>query len=105
MNTQQERVYLAIDLGAESGRVVAGVHRQGKLELDVVHRFPNVPVNTSAGMHWDLTGLFEQILTATMQLEFIDVDHRFQTKFEGSVAFTQNITQSFVAHQKQTLVV
>jgi rhamnulokinase len=63
MNTQQQRVYLAIDLGAESGRVVAGVHRQGKLELDVVHRFPNVPTNNSAGMHWDLTGLYEQILT------------------------------------------
>jgi rhamnulokinase len=63
MNTQQQRVYLAIDLGAESGRVVAGIHRQRKLELEIVHRFPNGSVNTSAGMHWDLTGLFEQIIT------------------------------------------
>jgi rhamnulokinase len=62
MDTQKERVYLAVDLGAESGRVVAGVHRHGTLELTEVHRFPNGPVNTPDGMRWDLTGLFEQIV-------------------------------------------
>ena len=30
--------------------------------------------------------LSEQILTATMQVESIDVDHRLQTEFEDSVA-------------------
>lgn len=63
MNTEPQRVYLAIDLGAESGRVVAGICTQGKLDLEVVHRFPNGPVNTSTGMHWGLTGLFEQIIS------------------------------------------
>ena len=51
--------------------------------------------------------LSEQILPAVMQIEPIDVDHRLQTEFEDSLAVTQyiQITQSIVAHQKQTLVV
>ena len=36
-----ERVYLGIDLGAESGRVMAGVWNGKQLRLEEVHRFPN----------------------------------------------------------------
>ena len=45
--------------------------------------------------------LSEQILTATMQVESIDIDHRLQTEFEDSVA----VVLSIIAYQKQTLVV
>ena len=40
-----ERVYLAVDLGAESGRVIAGKLAKGRVSLEEVHRFPNGPVN------------------------------------------------------------
>ena len=44
-------VYLAIGLGAESGRVVAG-HFDGRfLELEEVRRFPNVPLWENAIKH------------------------------------------------------
>ena len=32
--------YLAFDFGAESGRLIVGTLADGKLELDVLHRFP-----------------------------------------------------------------
>ena len=38
------RVYLAIDLGAESGRVMAGLWNGKTIRLEEVHRFPNGPV-------------------------------------------------------------
>ncbi|MEI9960525.1 MAG: hypothetical protein WDM76_05125 [Limisphaerales bacterium] len=38
------QVYLAIDLGAESGRVIAGIWNGKKLRLEEIHRFSNGPV-------------------------------------------------------------
>ena len=39
-----EKVYLAIDLGAESGRVMAGLWNGKTIRLEEIHRFPNGPV-------------------------------------------------------------
>ena len=35
------QTYVAIDLGASSGRVLAGQYDGSRLTLDEVHRFPN----------------------------------------------------------------
>ncbi|HLS91018.1 MAG TPA: FGGY family carbohydrate kinase, partial [Limnochordia bacterium] len=56
--------YLAIDLGAESGRGVVGTLSDGRLELHEVHRFPNLPVRLLDGLHWDVLGLYTQIKQA-----------------------------------------
>ena len=49
--------FLAVDLGAESGRVIAG-----NLErFEVVHRFANTPVRIGDSLHWNILGLYEQI--------------------------------------------
>jgi rhamnulokinase len=53
--------YAAIDLGAESGRVVVGDFDGHRLSLDVVHRFANVPVSVSGTLHWDVLRLFGDI--------------------------------------------
>jgi rhamnulokinase len=58
------RKLLAIDLGAESGRGVLGSFDGQRLRLDVVHRFPNGPVQTLDSMHWDVLRLHAEILTA-----------------------------------------
>jgi rhamnulokinase len=55
---------LAIDLGAESGRGVLGCFDGQRLALEVVHRFPNGPVQTLDSMHWDVLRLHAEILTA-----------------------------------------
>jgi rhamnulokinase len=54
--------YLAVDLGAESGRVIAGVFGGERIELEEIHRFPNVPVRTPDGLHWDTLGIYREIL-------------------------------------------
>jgi rhamnulokinase len=53
--------YIAIDLGAESGRVMLGCLRDGVLSLEEVHRFSNSPVRMEGGIHWDTMRLWEEI--------------------------------------------
>jgi rhamnulokinase len=49
----------AVDLGATSGRVIAGSFAGGKLSLAEVYRFPNNAVEKSDRLVWD----FDQLLT------------------------------------------
>ncbi len=56
--------YLALDLGAESGRGLLGRFDGERLVLEEVHRFPNGPVRLFDTLHWDLPRLFEDVKTA-----------------------------------------
>ncbi|MBP86577.1 MAG: rhamnulokinase [Planctomycetaceae bacterium] len=56
-----EKVYLAIDLGASGGRVLAGLFDGSRLTLEEMHRFENGPVRADGRMYWDLLGLWQQI--------------------------------------------
>lgn len=53
--------FLAIDLGAESGRAMLGILDQGMLSLEELHRFPNTPVQLPTGLYWDTLRLFQEI--------------------------------------------
>jgi rhamnulokinase len=44
--------FAAVDLGAESGRVVLGRLDGERVALSVVHRFPNRPVHLPDGLRW-----------------------------------------------------
>jgi len=55
------KCYLAVDLGASSGRVLAGLFKNGKLELAELHRFWNGAVEKEDGLHWDIEQLFTEI--------------------------------------------
>ena len=57
------RIYLAIDLGAESGRVVAGLWNGKTIRLEEVHRFPNGPVYLGDSLRWDAVRLWAEIQT------------------------------------------
>ena len=50
--------YVAIDLGAESGRVIVGTLG----ELDIVHRFANGPVRLRDSLYWDIPRIWAEIL-------------------------------------------
>jgi rhamnulokinase len=56
------RVFAAVDLGAESGRVVTGRFDGGSVALEVVHRFANRPLWLPDGRHWNLPQLFAETL-------------------------------------------
>ena len=54
--------YLAIDIGASSGRHIVAELKDGKLTTEEIYRFPNGPVRTAAGLVWDAEGLYSHIV-------------------------------------------
>src|SRR5215468_9868124 len=60
---------LAIDLGAESGRGLIGSFDGDRLALEVVHRFPNGGVATLDTLHWDVLGLWREMLATLRKAE------------------------------------
>jgi rhamnulokinase len=57
MNAQ----FLAIDLGAESGRAMLGQLRAGVLSLEETCRFANGPVRDNGSLRWDIHRLWNEI--------------------------------------------
>ena len=55
--------YLAIDIGASSGRHVLGWIEEGKLRLEEVYRFENGMQKKDGHLVWDMRRLFAEILT------------------------------------------
>ncbi|HBG27348.1 MAG: hypothetical protein A2Y10_13660 [Planctomycetes bacterium GWF2_41_51] len=55
--------YIAVDLGAESGRVMLGEITNDKLRLAEIHRFPNGPIQQDDFLRWDFEKLFSEIKT------------------------------------------
>jgi sugar (pentulose or hexulose) kinase len=53
--------YIAVDLGAESGRVMLGSVSQQRLVLEEVHRFGNGPVKENGSLRWDFNKLLSEI--------------------------------------------
>jgi len=54
--------YLAIDLGATSGRTILGTLSDGKLEQEELTRFPNSIVRQGGRCYWDIWHLYEEML-------------------------------------------
>jgi len=53
----------AVDLGATSGRVIIGHVGHNELSVRPVARFPNGPVRSEDGLHWDIDALYSSVLT------------------------------------------
>jgi rhamnulokinase len=52
--------FLALDLGAESGRGMVGTFDGQVLRLGELHRFGNSPVRLPGGLHWDVLRLWSE---------------------------------------------
>jgi rhamnulokinase len=61
MARSQSTTVLAVDLGAESGRVMAVSFDGAALRIQELHRFPNVPVTVRGTLHWDVLRLWGDI--------------------------------------------
>jgi len=59
---RQSSVALAIDLGASSGRVVAGEFNGESLKIEEIHRFPTRNVLVGGSYHWDVLFIYGEIL-------------------------------------------
>ena len=59
--TEKRTTVLAIDIGAESGRVMA-VHFDGSgLQLEEIHRFPNYALTVNGVLQWDILHLWREV--------------------------------------------
>ena len=53
--------YMAVDLGASSGRVIVGTLENGKLSLEQMNRFWNGPNEINGTLYWDFIHLLRNI--------------------------------------------
>ena len=60
---KQDGHYLAFDLGASSGRAILGSVRNGRLELEEIHRFKNYPYEKDGHYFWDFRALLGELET------------------------------------------
>ena len=59
----EAKKYIAVDLGAESGRVMLGSVSADKLALEEIHRFNNGPIEESGTLRWDFNKLLSEVKT------------------------------------------
>ena len=58
-----EQYFLAVDIGASSGRHILGHLENGRIRLEEVYRFPNGMDEKDGTLSWDTERLFKEILT------------------------------------------
>lgn len=58
---KKDKVFLAVDMGASSGRVLAGLFNGKRLRIEEVHRFRNSGCRLPDGWHWEIVRLFADI--------------------------------------------
>ena len=61
MSTSHNPVYLAVDLGASGGRVLAGTVSGNGITLDELHRFSNGGLRQGRRLVWNLLGLWDEV--------------------------------------------
>ena len=54
--------YLAIDIGASSGRHILGWIENGKMRMQEIYRFENAPLQKDGHLKWDVERLFKEIV-------------------------------------------
>ncbi len=70
------RYYLAVDIGASSGRHMLSHMENGKMVLEEIYRFPNGMTEKDGHKVWDVDRLFEEILTGMKKcLEMGKIPH------------------------------
>ncbi len=75
------RKFLAIDIGATSGRGILGVLDGGKLTTEEIARFPNRIIKEGGHWMWDMQALYEAVIAALktvaerkIEIESIGID-------------------------------
>jgi len=61
MHAANNPTYLAIDLGAASGRAILGTFDGKRLQQEELHRFHNGGISIGDGLYWDILRLWEEI--------------------------------------------
>ena len=65
--------FIAIDLGATSGRVMLATLGEAGLDLRTLHRFPTPLVEDKGAFYWDIDQIFSSILAGRRELQIPEV--------------------------------
>jgi rhamnulokinase len=84
------RTYLALDLGAESGRAMLARLADHKIEITELHRFANTPVQLPSGLYWDTLRLFQEIC------EGIRIAAKQSSELDGIAVDTWGVDFGFI---------
>ena len=74
----ENSVYLAIDLGAGSGRVMAGIYDGDRIDLREIDRFPSTGKRVAGSAHWDVRQIFDHLLDGLTRAR-----ERFGSRIKG----------------------
>lgn len=59
--------YIAIDLGAESGRIIVGIFDGSKISTEEIHRFPTKQFVKNGTVYWDIEFIFTEIVNGLIK--------------------------------------
>lgn len=68
MNEGKVISFLAIDLGASSGRAILGNIQNNQLSLKEIRRFPNPIIEVNNRQYWDLFFLYQQVIESLKEI-------------------------------------
>lgn len=105
----ENKYYLAIDIGASSGRHILSHLENGKMILEEIYRFPNGMKEVNGEKTWDIDGLFDHVLCGmkkckelgkipvslgidTWAVDFVLLDEK-DKRLGNAVAYRDNRTQ------------
>lgn len=71
MNKEQ-KYYLAIDIGASSGRHIIGYIEDGVLKTEEIYRFENSIISNKGNLCWDINRLFDEIVIGMKKCKEVD---------------------------------
>src|SRR5690554_2612059 len=74
MTNNKQKIFLAIDLGATSGKAILGKVENDSLELTEIHHFPNIIIEINGRMYWNLFYLYNEILKSLKKIKANQVD-------------------------------
>lgn len=63
MKTESATYYIAVDLGATSGRLILALFDGEKISTEELHRFKHPMLPIADHLFWNLPGLYHEILT------------------------------------------
>jgi Sugar (pentulose and hexulose) kinases len=74
MNEGRLISFLAIDIGASSGRSILGTIQNDRIGLEEIKRFPNPMIEINGRLYWDLLYLYNQIIESLKEIKLQQYD-------------------------------
>ena len=63
-----DRNFIAVDIGATSGRVILGTYAGGRIAAECVHRFPNSILPLGGKYYWDIYAIYSEIVRGLSEI-------------------------------------